>query len=96
MNAAASILVNGSPTIPFKLQRGLRQGDPLSPFLFDLVVENLSLLIQKSTAMNLWEGVGVSSGSVKITHLQYADDTILFLPSQFRLFAQHQENTYSF
>lgn len=45
MNAAASILVNGSPTAPFKLHRGLRQGDPLSPFLFDLIVETLSLVI---------------------------------------------------
>lgn len=46
-SAAASILINGSPTAPFKLHRGLRQGDPLSPLLFYLVVEMLSLVIQK-------------------------------------------------
>lgn len=44
MIASASILINGSPTPPFffKLHRGLWQGDPLSPFLFDLVVESLN------------------------------------------------------
>lgn len=80
MNVAASILVNGAPSVPFKLHRGLRQGDPLSPFLFDLVVETLSLLIQKASSMKLWEGVEVGNGELKITHLQYADDTILFCP----------------
>lgn len=79
-SAAASILINGSPTIPFKLHRGLRQGDPLSPFLFDLVVETLSLVIQKASCLGLWEGMEVSKGGEKITHLQYADDTIIFCP----------------
>lgn len=59
MNAAASIIINGSPTKPFNLHRGLRQGDPLSPFLFDIVVETLSLVIQKATDMKLWEGIEV-------------------------------------
>lgn len=52
-SASASILINGCPTSPFKLQRGLRQGDPLSPFLFDLAVEPLNLLFQKATHKNL-------------------------------------------
>lgn len=79
-SAAASILINGSPTAPFKLHRGLRQGDPLSPFLFDLVVETLSLVIQKASHLGLWEGVEVTKNGEKITHLQYADDTIIFCP----------------
>ena len=57
MSVAASILINGTPTSPFKLHRGLRQVDPLPPILFDLVVETLSLVIQKATNMKLWEGV---------------------------------------
>lgn len=77
-SAEASILINGSPTVPFKLHRGLRQGDPLSPFLFDLVVEPLSLLIQKATSLDLWEGISVGNGGNNLTHLQYADDTIVF------------------
>ena len=79
-SAAASILINGSPTKPFKLHRGLRQGDPLSPFLFNLIVEALSLVIQKATKQGLWEGVEISRGGSKLTHLQYADDTIIFCP----------------
>ena len=79
-SAASSILINGSPTIPFKLHRGLRQGDPLSPFLFNLVVECLSLVIQKATSLGLWEGIVVSRGGTSLTHLQYADDTVIFCP----------------
>lgn len=74
MTASASILVNGSPS----LHRGLRQGDPLSPFLFDIVVECLNLLIVKATTLNLWEGIEISPGGPKVTHLQYADDTVIF------------------
>lgn len=79
-SAAASILINGSPTVPFKLHRGLSQGDPLSPFLFDLIVETLSNVIEKATSLGLWEGVEASRGGPKFTHLQYADDTIIFCP----------------
>ncbi|XP_048491371.1 uncharacterized protein LOC125492703 [Beta vulgaris subsp. vulgaris] len=75
---SASILINGSPSKPFKLQRGLRQGDPLSPFLFVLIVEALNQLIRKATSMQLWNGIGVSYSDLKVTHLQYADDTLIF------------------
>ena len=41
-----SILLNGAPTHPFQSSGGIRQGDPLSPFIFILVVEGLSRLLQ--------------------------------------------------
>lgn len=44
--ASISILINGSPTIPFKMERGLRQRDPLSPFLFVLATEAFDILMK--------------------------------------------------
>lgn len=79
-SASASVLINGSPSPPIKLQRGLRQGDPLSPFLFDIVVEVLHLVIERAISLNCWEGIEVCPGGKKISHLQYADDTLVFCP----------------
>lgn len=56
---SASILINGSPSTLFKLQRGLRQGDPLSPFLFVLIAEALNQIILKATSMRLWSGIEI-------------------------------------
>ncbi|MCI10394.1 LINE-1 reverse transcriptase like, partial [Trifolium medium] len=43
-----SLLVNGSPTSEFNVGKGLRQGDPLSPFLFLIVAEGLTGLMRKA------------------------------------------------
>lgn len=76
--ATASVLVNGSPTDEFSLQRGLRQGDPLSPFLFLLAAEGLSVMMKSMVANNIFSGFGVgASNSMKVSHLQFADDTLL-------------------
>nr|GEU50489.1 hypothetical protein [Tanacetum cinerariifolium] len=56
-SAYASVLVNGSPTQEFKIQKGLRQGDPPSPFLFILAIEALHVSLQEAKSKNLFEGV---------------------------------------
>lgn len=77
--ARAAVLVNGSSTNEFSFGRGLCQGDPLSPFLFILVTEVLHLLLDKAGAMGLIEGIQEVLPGQMISHLQFADDIILFL-----------------
>ncbi|XP_077222175.1 uncharacterized protein LOC143856017 [Tasmannia lanceolata] len=73
-----SILINGSSNGFFKSSRGLRQGDPLSPFLFVNVAETLSRLMQKGSSLGLFEGFIIGRDRVEVSLLQFADDTLLF------------------
>ena len=57
----------------------MRQEDPLSPFFITLVMEVLSRLISRALASGLIKGVKLGSEGVVVSHLQFADDTILFL-----------------
>nr|XP_017256449.1 PREDICTED: uncharacterized protein LOC108226007 [Daucus carota subsp. sativus] len=78
-SSRVSILVNGSPTDEFHPTRGLRQGDPLSPLLFNLIGEALSCLLKSAHNSGLFNGVSVAGYPEKISHLQFADDIILFV-----------------
>jgi len=62
----------------FYAKKGLRQEDPLAPFLFLMVVEGLSGLIREGEEKGLFSGVGVSDGALKVSLLQFANDTIFF------------------
>ena len=77
-SATISVLVNGSPTSEFSPQRRLRQGNPLAPFLFNVVVEALNGLMRSATEKNMYTGFPVGSNNVRISILQYVDDTIFF------------------
>ncbi|GAU48380.1 hypothetical protein TSUD_118070, partial [Trifolium subterraneum] len=58
--------------------RGLRQGDPLSPFLFLLAAEGLNVLIEAAVACNLFTGYSIGERDpVSVSHLQFANDTLL-------------------
>ncbi|KAL4584334.1 hypothetical protein LXL04_008933 [Taraxacum kok-saghyz] len=72
----SSILINGSPTDEFKLERGLRQGDPLSPFLFTLIMEGLSLAIKNSETLFGFKGINIGKNNVYLSHLFFADDAV--------------------
>ncbi|GKV25367.1 hypothetical protein SLEP1_g34816 [Rubroshorea leprosula] len=71
-----SVLVNGSATKEFSMSRGLRQGDPLSPFLFLMVAEALNGLTSAVVEKGYFCGVKIGDGELEISHLQFADDTI--------------------
>jgi hypothetical protein len=71
-----SVLVNGSPTEQIDISRGLKQGDPLAPFLFVLVAEGLGALMKKAVEIGFFKGIRISESGDTISHLQYADDTL--------------------
>lgn len=71
-------LLNGSPAGEFQASRGLRQGDPLSPYLFILCADVLSATIAHHVDTGELQGIRISRAAPIITHVMYADNTILF------------------
>ncbi|XP_076916560.1 putative mitochondrial protein AtMg01250 [Bidens hawaiensis] len=76
-SARSSILVNGTHSFEFQFQRGVRQGDPLSPFLFIIGMEAFSCMLNKANDLNIFRGVSLSFNGPTVSHLLYADDAIL-------------------
>lgn len=76
-SASFSILINGEQKGLFEASRGLRQGDPISPYLFLLVTEGLSNLIQGAKSKGLISSISCLNGPV-ISHLLFVDDSIIF------------------
>ena len=73
-----SILWNGEKSESFKPSRGLRQEDPLSPYLFVLCMERLCHLIDRAVEDKKWKPTSLSRGGPKLSHICFADDLILF------------------
>ncbi|XP_050211912.1 uncharacterized protein LOC126662068 [Mercurialis annua] len=84
-SAQLSVLINGSPSQNFKMERGVRQGDPLSPMLFVLAVEGHKAMLSKAVEINLIDGILVDGYSEPVSILQFANDTLLFLPNDLEM-----------
>eukprot|EP00253_Pinus_taeda_P015841 PITA_15841 len=72
-----SILLNGSPSKPFRPSRGIRQRDPLSPFIFVLMAEGLNRLLHSAISSQTLKGISLH-GLHPLSHQQFVDDTMLF------------------
>ncbi|RVW97209.1 Protein-tyrosine sulfotransferase [Vitis vinifera] len=77
-SSSFAILVNGNAKGWVKASRGLRQGDPLSHFLFTLVADVLSRLMIRAEETGITEGFLVGRDRTRVSLLQFADDTIFF------------------
>ena len=75
------VLINGSPSGFFQSSRGLRQGDPLSPYLFVIAMEVFSCLLRRAISggfLSGWKVRGRSGEGILISHLLFVDDTLVF------------------
>ena len=73
-----SILVNGDPSDIIHPSRGLRQGDPLSPYLFLICSEGLHGLLNKEAKEGHIRGVSICKKGPRLTHLFFVDDSLVF------------------
>ena len=79
--ASFLVLVNDTPTGFFNSSKGMRQGDPFSPYLFVIGIGALSCLINRAVSGGLLTGCrvkGKDGEGVQLTHLLYVDDTLIF------------------
>ena len=76
---SVGVKLNGVEGNFFTTGKGLRQGDPLSPLLFDMVVDVLTRMLYKAVHNGLISGLCSDLYPGGVICLQYADDTILFV-----------------
>ena len=77
-SVSASIMVNGEAIDPIYPLRGIRQGDPLFPYLFILCMDFLRQLIEEKCSMKEWQPIKASQGGPTFSHLLFANDVVLF------------------
>lgn len=72
------LIWNGEVTNKIKHMRGLKQGEPISPYLFVLCLERLSQWIQLKVEEGTWRPLGASRRGLKLSHLFFTNDLMLF------------------
>lgn len=77
-----SILWNGERLPTFQAKRGLRQGDPLSPYLFVLCMERFSSAISTTVSEGRWNPIETVRNGPGLSHLFFADDVLLFVKAK--------------
>ena len=80
----ASVLVNGSATKEFVIRRGVRQGDPLAPFIFILSMETLSIKMREACDHHLFKVITLPKSGNILSHLIYLDD-VMFIGECFEM-----------
>ncbi|XP_023749157.1 uncharacterized mitochondrial protein AtMg01250-like [Lactuca sativa] len=69
----ALVIINGNPT------KGVRQGDPLSPFLFIITMERLNFAMKTTVEKGVFDGIKFQNSSLCVSHLFYADDALFIV-----------------
>ena len=76
-----SVMFNGEKLESFQPSRGLRHGDPISPYLFLIAAEGLSCLLKSSSESTSLEGIKVAPTAPVVNHLLFVDDSLLLFKS---------------
>ncbi|KAM1191401.1 hypothetical protein PS2_011695 [Malus domestica] len=77
-----SVLINGASTGFIQTQRGLRQGNPMSPFLFLIYAEGFSALVRLREERGALQGVRVVPSGLSVSHLFFANDVVVFCQAE--------------
>jgi Reverse transcriptase (RNA-dependent DNA polymerase) len=86
VGAKTCVNLNGNLTPYFQCKRGIRQGDPLSPYLFDLVTDALCQLLIRGNELGLLQGLGlVLANGKQDINFHYTDDIIFFHSSKSKM-----------
>ncbi|KAF7140294.1 hypothetical protein RHSIM_Rhsim06G0103400 [Rhododendron simsii] len=74
-----TVTANGKNRFSFLPSRGLRQGDPLSPYLFLIIMDVLSVMLCNGIRDNLFNGLKIKRGFPLLSHVMFVDDVLLFV-----------------
>ena len=80
---STSLLFNGGMLEPFLPSRSIRQGDPMSPYIFIFCMEVQGYFVDDKCRFKLWDPIKASRGGPAMSHLFFADDLILLAKTTF-------------